>query len=239
MTLPNSIAIDGPAGSGKSSVCSALARALGYLFVDTGAFYRAVTLAALRADVQTDEAQIVALAGRSTFDISKDKYDDDVYTIWLNGEDVTSAVRSPEVEAWVSPISAMPLVREVLNEKYRQLAKRGSVIMAGRDIGTVVLPNADLKLYLDASPQVRAERRVRQRQAAGQPADYAVILANLMERDNIDSKRATAPLRQAVDAIRVNTDALDISGVVDKITQLIVKWQPPIKTETVNTETQE
>lgn len=226
MTLPNIISIDGPAGSGKSSVCSALARELVYLFVDTGAFYRAVTLAAIRISVESDEAQIVELAKRSTFDISKDRYDDDVYTIWLNGEDVTSAVRSVEVEACVSQVSAMPKVREVLNEKYRQLAQRGKVIMAGRDIGTVVLPDADLKIYLDASPEVRAERRVKQRQATGQAADYAAILANLKERDSIDSQRSVAPLRRPEDAVYLDTDALDINGVVNTIKQLVAAWQP-------------
>jgi cytidylate kinase len=223
MALPSIIAVDGPAGSGKSSVCSALARLLGYLFVDTGAFYRAVTLAALREGL-TDEAPIAALAERCDFDISKDHNDDDVYTIWLNGADVTEAVRTPAVEGFVSPVSAMPGVREVLNHKYRQLAVRGKIIMAGRDIGTVVLPDADLKIYLDASAEVRAARRARQRELAGLPADYDAILANLRERDRLDSSRAVAPLRRAEDAIYFNSDAMDIQQVVAGVYGLIVDW---------------
>jgi cytidylate kinase len=225
MSLPLVITLDGPAGAGKSSVCSALARELGYLFVDTGAFYRAVTLAALRAKA-TAEADIADLAQRSEFDISKDQFDndDDVYTIWLNGEDVTAAVRSPEVEGYVSPVAAMPTVRDILNDKYRQLAQRGRIIMAGRDIGTVVLPNADLKLYLDASAEVRAARRVRQRLANNQPADYEAILANLRERDLIDSTRSAAPLRQPLDAVYLNSDGMDLQQVVAAILAHIRAW---------------
>jgi cytidylate kinase len=226
--LPQAIAVDGPAGSGKSTICSALASTLGYLFVDTGAFYRAVTLAALRADIiQLGDQAVAALATTCAFDISHDRYDDEVYTIWLNGEDVTGAVRQPDVEGQVSIVAKMPTVRTVLNDKYREFAAaRPFIIMAGRDIGTVVLPQADLKIYLDASPQVRAARRVTQRHAAGLPADYDAILANLLERDQIDSSRATAPLRQAEDAIYVNTDALDMEQTIAHIKHIVLAWQP-------------
>jgi cytidylate kinase len=227
MTYPSTIAIDGPAGSGKSSVCSALAAELHYLFVDTGAFYRALTLAAINADLITaDEAAIAHLADRSHFDISKDHYDDDVYTIWLDGEDVTNAVRTPQVETYVSEVARMPAVRDALNLKYRQLAMRGNVIMAGRDIGTVVLPNAELKLYLDASAEVRAQRRVVQRESAGLPADYPTILNTMRERDRIDSTRMVAPLQRADDAIYVNSDNMSIEQVVRMLKEIIVAWKP-------------
>ena len=227
MSYPSTIAIDGPAGSGKSSVCSALAAEFLYLFVDTGAFYRAVTLAALRADlIAAGEAAIAALAERCSFDISKDHYDDDVYTIWLDGEDVTEAVRTPQVERHVSEVARMPAVRDTLNMKYRQLAKRGMVIMAGRDIGTVVLPDADLKIYLDASAEVRAMRRALQREAAGLPADYASILTSMRERDRIDSTRMVAPLSRANDAVYLNSDEMTIEQVIEALKETIKAWKP-------------
>jgi len=227
MIHPSIIAIDGPAGSGKSSVCSALAAEFQYLFVDTGAFYRAVTLAAIRAELMAaGEVAIAALAERCDFDISKDRYNDDVYTIWLNGEDVTEAVRTPQVERHVSEVARMSAVRDTLNMKYRQLAKRGMVIMAGRDIGTVVLPDADLKIYLDASAEVRAMRRALQREAAGLPADYATILNTMRERDRIDSTRIVAPLLRASDAVYVNSDTMTIEQVIETLKQIIRTWKP-------------
>lgn len=227
MIYPSTIAIDGPAGSGKSSVCSALAAEFQYLFVDTGAFYRAVTLAAIRADLMAaGETAIAALAERCDFDISKDHYDDDVYTIWLNGEDVTETVRTPHVERHVSEVARMSAVRDTLNMKYRQLAKRGKVIMAGRDIGTVVLPDADLKIYLDASAEVRAMRRALQREAAGLPADYATILNTMRERDRIDSTRTVAPMLRPADAVYVNSDTMTMEQVIETLKQIIRTWKP-------------
>ncbi len=226
MTLPKIIAIDGPGGSGKSSICGAIARDLGYLFVDTGAFYRAVTLAAIRAGaIQADESMLVGITERARLDITSDRdADDRDYTIWLDGQDVTSAIQQADVDSNVSRVAAMGGVRTALNQKYRQLASRGPVIMAGRDIGTVVLPHADLKIYLDASPEARAERRYRQRVAAGQQADYDEILAGLRKRDQIDSERAIAPLRQAPDAVYIHTDHLDIDGVIQQVKQIILDW---------------
>lgn len=227
MTLPRIIAVDGPAGAGKTSVCSAVARDLGYLFVDTGAFYRAVTLGAVREGVVESESAVVGVAEKSSYDISKDRLDDEVYTIWLNGEDVTDAVRSPQVEQYVSPVAAMPGVREVLNRKYREFAaSHGRVIMAGRDIGTVVLPDADLKIYLDASAEVRAQRRTMQRLLAGQSANYDDILKGIKDRDQIDSTRSVAPLIRPPDAAYINSDRLELAQVVDAIKRLIVSWQP-------------
>jgi cytidylate kinase len=227
VALPKTIAIDGPAGSGKTSICFAVASELGYLFVDTGAFYRAVTLAAIREGiVEGSEAEIVALAERLHLDISADWKDDNrQYTILLNGEDVTWAVRDAEVEAYVSRIAAMGGVRVVLNKKYRDLAKQGSVIMAGRDIGTIVLPDADLKIYLDASSEARAERRYRQRKASDDTVKYEDVLDALRKRDQLDSQRGIAPMVKAADAQYVSTDNLTIEGVVEQVKHIIQNWQ--------------
>jgi cytidylate kinase len=230
VALPRTIAIDGPAGSGKSSVSFAVARDLGYLYVDTGAFYRAVTLVAIQTGMlEADEASLVKVAQNAAMDITPDRNTDDrEYTLLLNGKDATWEIRSPEVETHVSRISAVGGVREVLRDKQRAMATGGKVIMVGRDIGTVVLPDADLKIYLDASPEARAQRRYRQRITAGQPADYDDILAGLRSRDSIDSQRDVAPLRIAPDAKYVNTDNLDVETVIEQIKQIILNWQAPV-----------
>ncbi|HLY26553.1 MAG TPA: (d)CMP kinase [Aggregatilineales bacterium] len=227
MALPHTVAIDGPGGSGKSSVAAVVARDLDYLFVDTGAFYRAVTLAALRqGKTEPDEATLTDIARHCDMDITPERdADNRDYTILLDGEDVTNKIRDPGVEAHVSRVSAIAGVREVLNEKYRALAARGRVIMVGRDIGTIVLPHADLKIYLDASPEARAERRYKQRVEAGLPADYDQILAALRARDAHDSQREVAPLTIAPDAYHFFTDDLDVAGVVHFLKQIILDWQ--------------
>jgi CMP/dCMP kinase len=228
VALPRTIAIDGPAGAGKSSICAVVARDLGYLFVDTGAFYRAVTLAAIQAGVvQADESTIVSLAHHTDLDITPDRdADGRDYTILMNGQDVTQAIHAAAVDANVSRVAAMGGVRAVLNAKYRQLAERGPVIMAGRDIGTVVLPDADLKIYLDASPEARAERRYRQRVADGHEADLDEILRAMRTRDQYDSQREIDPLRRAPDARYIHTDHLDIDAVIQEVKQSILNWQP-------------
>ncbi len=224
MALPRTVAIDGPAGAGKSSICRVVARDLGYLFVDTGAFYRAVTLAVIRAGLlDADDAAIIRLTSQLNLDIVPQH---DQYAVLLNGEDVTQAIQQSGVDANVSRISAISGVRAVLNEKYRQLAARGPVIMAGRDIGTVVLPQADLKIYLDASPEARAERRYRQRIAGGQQANYDEILSSLRSRDASDSQREVDPLRRPSDATYVHTDDLDIESAIRQVKQIILNWQP-------------
>jgi CMP/dCMP kinase len=228
VALPRTIAIDGPAGSGKSAIGATVARELGYLFVDTGAFYRAVTLAAIRAGViLADEPILVALAGQTNLDITPDRdADERDYTIFMDGEDVTPAIQAAAVDANVSRIAAMGGVRNVLNTRYRQLAARGPVIMAGRDIGTVVLPDADLKIYLDASTEARAERRYRQRIADGHQADYGQILESMRSRDLYDSQRAIAPLRQAADAQYIHTDHLDVDAAIQQVKQIILNGRP-------------
>ena len=228
MALPRTIAIDGPASSGKSAVAALLARELGYLFVDTGAFYRAVTLAVLEAGVlESGEEALINVAEHCAMDITPDHdADNREYTVLLNGQDVTRNIREPAVEATVSRVSAVGGVRKILAEKQRAMAARGHVIMVGRDIGTIVLPDADLKIYLDASPEARADRRYRQRIAAGEPADYDAILASLRARDEHDSHREVSPLRIAPDAHYVHTDHLDVEGVVQALRKIILDWQP-------------
>jgi cytidylate kinase len=237
VVLPRTIAIDGPAGSGKSTVAFLIARDLNYLFVDTGAFYRAVTLAALSrgliggsddsAAAQPNEHAVASLAQRSSMRITSGLASDGrYYTFLLDGQDVTSQLRAPEVDRFVSIVSAMPAVRDALTIQQRALASSGRVIMVGRDIGTVVLPDAELKIYLDASPQVRAERRYRQRIEAGEPADLNEILAGILKRDALDSGRAVSPLRRAPDAVYLLTDSLTVDEVVERLKQIILQWEP-------------
>lgn len=231
MALPHIITVDGPAGSGKSSISFIVAHDLNYLFIDTGAFYRALTLAANeRGLADADESAIAALAQHIVIDITPDLKDDGrQYTVLLDGRDVTWAIREAAVEANVSRISAMASARALINIKQRLIAEQNNVIMAGRDIGTVVLPHADLKLYLDASPEARAQRRYTQLIASGKVADLAEITRELRARDAYDSGRTIDPLRQAADAIYVNTDAMTIEQSVAHVKQIITQKQtaPP------------
>lgn len=224
MILPRSIAVDGPAGSGKSSVCYAIAQEFGYLLVDTGAFYRAVTLAALRANLsQADEAALVELARHLSLDITPDlDADNRHYTILLDHQDVTWEVRTPAVDAQVSWVASIAGVREILNTRYRELAARGRVIMAGRDIGMVVLPDADVKIYLDASAAARAKRRHEQQLAEGRESDLDEIYSALRRRDLLDTQNTL----QAPNAKYVNTDTLNIDQVVDEVRRIILNWKP-------------
>lgn len=226
MALPSTIAIDGPASSGKSSVSFALAQRLGYLFVDTGAFYRAITLLALRAHLDpADAAQIAALARRAALDIARDTCGDGrQYTVLANGEDVTWDIHSPQVDDHVSVVAANPGVRQAMLAIQRQLAARGRVIMAGRDIGTVVLPDADLKIYIDASLEKRAERRYSQRISNGEAADLSQIREGLRQRDTLDSERETAPLLRAPDAVYLDTTELSLEQSVEAAYQIVVAW---------------
>ncbi len=216
------IAIDGPAASGKSTVGEAVARALGFLYVDTGAMYRAVTQAALARGIPVDdEVAVVALAGRLDILIQRDTVGDGrQYTVLVDGEDVTWALRSAAVDAHVSQISAYPDVRRILVREQQRLAAAGRVVMVGRDIGTVVLPTAPLKIYLDASAAERARRRYRELLARGRSVDYEAILAGIRARDAIDSRRAASPLQPAADAIILDTDGKSIAQVVQCVLAL-------------------
>jgi cytidylate kinase len=220
---PSTIAIDGPAASGKSTIGELLAQDLDYLYFDTGVMYRAVTWAALERGIPIgDEAAVTALAERLRIDVGPPTVDDErQYTVLADGTDVTWAIRTPEVDANVSVVSAYPGVRQALVVQQRRVATEGPVVMVGRDIGTVVLPDADLKLYLDAGVEERARRRWLEVQAWGQEADYEAVLAAMRRRDGIDSGRAIAPLRVAEDAFVVDTTELGVEEVLAEVERLI------------------
>lgn len=203
-----SVAIDGPSGAGKSSMARRLAAELGYTYVDTGAMYRAVGLYALRAGKDpADNAAVEALLPQVHLDIL---LKDDTQHVLLNGEDVSAAIRAEEVGMAASAVGANPAVRAFLLDTQRALAKSRDVLMDGRDIGTVVLPDATVKIFLTASPEARAQRRFAELQAKGEQADFETVLADIRRRDDQDTHRAAAPLRQAEDAVLVDTSELDI-----------------------------
>jgi cytidylate kinase len=222
MTIPNIIAIDGPAASGKSTLGRRLADALGYLFFDTGVMYRAVTWATLQRAVDvTDEAGVTRLAETVQIDVlPPSKEDGRSCDVLADGVDITWATRTPEVEANVSPVSAYRGVREALASQQRRIGLRGRVVMVGRDIGTVVLPEAELKIYLDASAEERARRRFKEILDRGGNADYETILAGVRMRDEIDSNRAFSPLRAAEDAVILDSDKMSADEVFAKVETL-------------------
>jgi CMP/dCMP kinase len=219
---PSIIAIDGPAASGKSTLGLKLAQALGYLFFDTGVMYRAVTWLALKLDLDLqDEARITAIAEQTPIDIAPaSKADGRVSDILIAGKDITWETRLPEVDANVSVVSTYWGVREALTQQQRRIARHGNVVMVGRDIGTVVLPEADLKIYLDASAAERAKRRYEEILARGGEADYNDILQRVIQRDRIDSTRDVAPLMAAEDAVIIDSDQLNIDQVLEKVLAL-------------------
>ncbi|CAG0958931.1 CMP/dCMP kinase [Anaerolineales bacterium] len=218
-TPPSIIALDGPAASGKSTLGQSLADSLGYLFFDTGIMYRAVTWIALQHDLNLkDEAVITELAQKAQIDIRppsmKDGRSCDVV---IEDRDVTWEMRGGDVDANVSVVSAYAGVRKALSEQQRRIGMRGKVVMVGRDIGTVVLPEADLKIYLDASAEERAKRRYDELIARGEKADYEEILRKVIQRDRIDSTRAVAPLRPADDAVIIDSDKMNAKQVFDHV----------------------
>ena len=224
---PTLIAIDGPAASGKSTIAAALARKLGYLYFDTGVMYRAATWAALdRGLAISDEAAVTKLTESLQIDVKPPSADDGrQYDVLCDGVDVTWAIRSPEVDANVSPVSVYPGVRSALTAQQRRIGLRGDVVMVGRDIGTVVLPEAPLKIYLDASAEERARRRYCEkcRRAAISHRRTRSILDNVKHRDAIDSGRATAPLKAAPDAVVIDSTGLSVDEVVARVEQLIAR----------------
>lgn len=223
MTPPSVIAIDGPAASGKSTLGQRLAVALGYLYFDTGVMYRAVTLALLQRGLDPAQETIATrLAQEALIDVVPPTAPDGrQYTVLVDGEDVTWNLRRKDVEASVSPVSAYAGVRAALLDQQRRIAAQGHVVMVGRDIGTIVLPQADLKIYLDASLEERARRRTLELQARGQPATFEEVLAAMRKRDQIDSHRDVAPLRPAEDAIVLDSTRLDVEAVLEHVLALI------------------
>lgn len=219
----STIAIDGPASSGKSTLGKILAGRLGYLYFDTGVMYRAVACEALSRSIDlTDEARVTALAENLRIDVRPPSVDDGRDNDLLaDGEDITWDIRSPEVDRSVSIVSAYPGVREALTVQQRRIGGRGCVVMVGRDIGTVVLPDADLKIYLDASAEERARRRFSERVGRGETPDFQEILDAIVSRDRIDSSREVAPLRPAEDAVVILSDDLSIDEVVQQVLTLV------------------
>ena len=216
---PSVIAIDGPAASGKSTVGETLAERLGFLYFDTGAMYGAVTQAAVVRGITIEEEDAMRmLAEALDIDIEPATVSDGrQYTVLVDGKDVTWEVRSPEVDAHVSAVSAIAPVRAAMVRQQRRVAEKGRVVMVGRDIGTVVFPEAPLKVYLDATPEERALRRFRELRDRQQPGDYDAILEAVRRRDAIDSGREASPLRAAEDAVHINTEGLSVDEVVAAI----------------------
>ncbi len=219
---PNIIAIDGPAASGKSTLGRRLADSLGYLFFDTGVMYRAVTLLTLQRGIDIrDEAAVTALAEATTIDVlPASKSDGRAYDVIVEGRDITWEIRRPKVDANVSIVSAYRGVRRAMSGQQRRIGQRGKVVMVGRDIGTVVLPEADLKIYLDASAEERAHRRHDEIEARGETANYDDVLTKVIERDRIDSTRDVAPLKVAADAVVIDSDRLNADEVFERARKL-------------------
>lgn len=218
------IAIDGPAASGKSTVGRLLAEQLDYLYLDTGCMYRAVTWAALQQEIDLgDETAVTQLAHDIEMEVfpAKGEADGRHYTVHVDGQDITWGLRTPAVDANVSQVSSYLGVRQEMVKRQRAFGARGAVVMVGRDIGTVVMPDAPLKLYITASAEERARRRTRDRSAQGHTANYDDILADVLRRDKIDSNREHSPLRPADDAILIDSTDQPPAAIVNAILQMI------------------
>lgn len=214
-----SVAIDGPAGAGKSSIAKLAAKRLGFIYVDTGALYRTLGYAA--SCTQTDilnESELRSFLDSVSVELT---FKDGVQLVLLNGEDVSDKIRTPQATMAASNISKIQLVRDYLLDLQRDIAKTNRVIMDGRDIGTVVLPNADVKIFLTASPEVRADRRYKEFLEKGEKVDYNTTLEDIVKRDYQDSHRAVAPLKPAEDSIYIDTSELSFDESVEKIIQVI------------------
>lgn len=214
-----SVAIDGPSGAGKSTVARDVAARMGYVYVDTGAMYRAIGLAVYRRGI-TGEDTAGIIASLPTVDISL-AYQDGMQHVLLNGEDVSEAIRTPEIAQYASKVSAVPEVRRFLLDVQRDMAKNSNILMDGRDIGTVILPDAPVKIFLTASAKTRAERRYRELKEKGQQVTLEGVLADIQARDRQDTTRAVAPLRQADDAVLLDTSALDLEQSIAAVLRII------------------
>lgn len=214
------IALDGPAGAGKSSIAKRAAKALDYIYVDTGALYRTIGLAASRRGVEpVDSPEVDEMLGQISVDLTFNEQGEQV--VLLDGEDVSGLIRTPEASMMASKISAIPHVRAYLLGLQRNMAKTNNVIMDGRDIGTVVLPDAQVKIFLTASPEARAQRRYKELVEKGMDVSYDDILQDVMTRDYNDAHRAAAPLKPAEGCVTVDTTELDFEQSVDKIISVI------------------
>ena len=211
------IAIDGPAGAGKSTIARAAAQRLSYLYVDTGALYRAIAFFMQERRLD-NEAEIVAALGEVEVNL---KFVDGVQRVFLCGEDVTEKIRTPQISMTASKISAIPEVREFLLYLQRDLAQKNNVLMDGRDIGTVILPNADVKIFLTASSEARAQRRHKELLEKGLQSSYEEVLADILKRDHDDSTRVVAPLKQAEDAILVDTSDCNLDESIELVLRVV------------------
>jgi cytidylate kinase len=220
------IAIDGPSGAGKSSLARKLAAEFKFIYVDTGAIYRTVGLAAYRANIdRKDEAAVAALLPNISITMGYNEAGEQ--RMYLDGEDVSSDIRLPEISICASDVAALPAVRSYLLEMQRKLAREHNVIMDGRDIGTVVLPDAELKIFLTASAEARAKRRLLELEAKGVKTDFAEVLKDIEYRDQQDSQRAAAPLKAADDAILVDTSDIDFQHSFEVLAELVVTHLAP------------
>jgi len=221
--IPSIIAIDGPAASGKSTIGELLAQKLGYLYFDSGVMYRVITALALARGVPIDDpTAITHLAEQVKIDFLAPTVDDGrQFTVLADGRDLTWDIRARAVDTNVSQVSAYPGVRHAMSLQQRRIGLNGKIVMVGRDIGTVVLPEADLKIYLDATPEERARRRHRERVARGEQVEFDAVLREIQRRDEIDSSRAVAPLKQADDAIYLDSTGLEIDQVVARVFALM------------------
>ncbi len=217
-----SVAIDGPAGAGKSTIARKAAAELGFVYVDTGAIYRTVACAAAEKGLSAQDIPAVE-ALLPLIKVELDWSEDGLQHMFLNGRDVTGKIREPEISQLTSQLSALPAVREFLMETQRQTARSHSVVMDGRDIGTVVLPNADVKIFLFASPEERAKRRYLELQKAGKDSSFEEVYKEMLERDERDSNRAVAPLKPAEDAVLLDTSRLDLQQSIEALITIIRK----------------
>ena len=213
------VAIDGPAGAGKSTIAKAVAAKQQFIYVDTGALYRSIGLYAVRCGKDyADGTQVVPLLPEISLQL---RYVEGIQRVFLNGEDVSDLIRTPEIAMAASGVSAIPQVREFLFDLQRDMAKENNVVMDGRDIGTVVLPDADVKIFLTASPEARAHRRYDEHLAKGEKVSYDDILQDVITRDYNDSHRAVAPLKQAEDAVLVDTTNLDLEQSIQTVMKIV------------------
>ena len=216
-----SVAIDGPSGAGKSTVARAAAARLGYVYVDTGAMYRAIGLAVCRRGISGEDAAGIA-AALPEIEIRL-AYQDGAQRVMLNDEDVSDAIRTPEIAHYASKVSAVPEVRQFLLDVQRDMAKKGNILMDGRDIGTVILPDAPVKIFLTASAETRAERRYLELAEKGQQVTRGSVLHDVVERDRQDMSRAVAPLKQAEDAVLLDTSKMTLDESIEAVLQIIRK----------------